>query len=73
MTPAGTDLLEALLRAALDDLLGPTDRVLWLTAAMTGLRQGELAGLRWRDVAWTVTAREELGGDHVVKTNRPYW
>jgi integrase len=45
--------LEALLRAALDDLLGPTDRVLWLTAAMTGLRQGELAGLRWRDVDWS--------------------
>jgi site-specific recombinase XerC len=32
--------LEALLRAEADDLLGPTDRVLWLTAAMTGLRQG---------------------------------
>ena len=45
--------LEALLRAAVDDVLGPTDRVLWLTAAMTGLRQGELAGLRWRDVDWS--------------------
>ena len=45
--------LEALLRAAADDLLGPTDRVLWLTAAMTGLRQGELAALRWRDVDWS--------------------
>jgi integrase len=42
--------LEALLRSAADDWLGPTDRVLWLTAAMTGLRQGELAALRWRDV-----------------------
>jgi integrase len=46
--------LEALLRAATGDLLGPTDRVLWLTAAMTGLRQGELAALRWRDVDWSV-------------------
>jgi integrase len=30
------------------------DRVLYLTAAMTGLRQGELLGLRWRDVDWSV-------------------
>ena len=45
--------LEALLRAVPDDLLGPTDRVLYLTAAMTGLRQGELIALRWRDVDWT--------------------
>lgn len=45
--------LEALLRADATDLLGPTDRVLWLTAAMTGLRQGELAALRWRDVDWS--------------------
>lgn len=44
---------EALLRAIPDDLLGPTDRALYITAAMTGLRQGELAALRWRDVDWT--------------------
>ena len=40
--------LEALLRAT-DD---PTDRVLFLVAAMTGLRQGELLALRWMDVDW---------------------
>jgi integrase len=40
--------LEALLRAADSD----TDRVLFLTAAMTGLRQGELLGLQWRDIDW---------------------
>ncbi|MHB8492216.1 MAG: tyrosine-type recombinase/integrase, partial [Solirubrobacteraceae bacterium] len=43
---------DALLRGIPDDLLGPTDRALYLTAAMTGLRQGELAALRWRDVDW---------------------
>jgi integrase len=46
--------VEALLRAVPDDLLGPTDRTLYLTATMTGLRQGELAALRWRDVDWVV-------------------
>lgn len=28
------------------------ERTLYLTASMTGLRQGELLGLRWRDVDW---------------------
>lgn len=36
--------LEALLRSVPDGGLGPIDRVLYLTAAMTGLRQGELLG-----------------------------
>jgi integrase len=29
------------------------DRAMFLTAAMTGLRKGELIALRWRDVDWT--------------------
>jgi integrase len=33
-----------------DDALGRIEPTLYLTAAMTGLRQGELIGLRWRDV-----------------------
>jgi integrase len=36
------------------DVLGPVLRVVILTAAMTGLRQSELLGLRWRDVDWSV-------------------
>jgi integrase len=35
------------------DVFGPVLRVVVLTAAMTGLRQGELLGLRWRDVDWS--------------------
>jgi integrase len=49
--------LEAIEVQALADavLAGPhqaIDRALYLTAAMTGLRQGELVALRWRDVDW---------------------
>ncbi|WP_210493651.1 hypothetical protein [Patulibacter sp. SYSU D01012] len=36
------------------DALGPVLRVLVLTAACPGLRQGQLPGLRWRDVGWPV-------------------
>ncbi len=48
------DEVEALLRAVPEEApIGPTDRTMYLTAAMTGLRQGELLGLRWRDIDWT--------------------
>jgi integrase len=33
-----------------DDAWGQVEPTLYLTAAMTGLREGELRGLRWRDV-----------------------
>lgn len=43
--------VEQLLAAAYpDDAFGSIEPTLYLTAAMTGLRQGELLGLRWRDV-----------------------
>jgi integrase len=43
--------LEQLLASSYpDDAFGRIEPMLYLTAAMTGLRQGELLGLRWRDV-----------------------
>ncbi len=45
-------LYRATPEAVLEDDLARVDRALYLTAAMTGLRQGELLGLRWRDVDW---------------------
>jgi integrase len=46
------DELEALLRAVPGDYLHSTDHALYLTGAMTGLRQGELVALRWIDIDW---------------------
>ena len=44
--------LEALIRAVPGDHLGAIEAALYLTAALTGLRQGELFALRWRDIDW---------------------
>jgi integrase len=44
--------LDALLAAAPDDDLGRVEKVMYLAAAMTGMRQGELLALRWMDVDW---------------------
>ncbi|MBA2764860.1 MAG: site-specific integrase, partial [Thermoleophilaceae bacterium] len=49
-----TSELAVLLEAIPDDDLGATDRVLYLAAAMTGMRKGELQALRWMDVDWRV-------------------
>ena len=45
--------VEALLRAVPDDGLGRVERPLYLAAAMTGMRQGELLALRWSDLTST--------------------
>lgn len=45
--------LETVLREMPEDPLGLVERALVLTAAMTGLRRGELLGLRWKDIDWT--------------------
>jgi integrase len=47
--------LEAVIRAVPDDHLGALDRLLYLTAAMTGMRKGELQALRWMDVDWNTS------------------
>jgi integrase len=47
--------LEAVLRAVPADEFGVIERPLYLTAAMTGLRQGELLALRWSDVDWAAS------------------
>ncbi len=47
--------LEAVIRAVPDDELGAMERVLYRTAAMTGLRQGELLALRWSDIDWAAS------------------
>jgi integrase len=45
--------VDALVENAREGLFQALDRAMYRTAAMTGLRQGELLALRWRDVDWT--------------------
>jgi integrase len=46
------DELRSLIAAVVPGEHEALDRALYLTAAMTGLREGELCALRWRDVDW---------------------
>jgi integrase len=45
--------LDALLAGVPGDDLGRAERVMYMAAAMTGMRQGELLALRWLDVDWS--------------------
>ena len=67
--------LNRLLAASADDQLGP----MWALAASTGLRRGELVGLRWGDVdlkdgtlrVARSVARDESGGWSAAETKSP--
>jgi integrase len=52
LTPAE---LKELIRHIPDDPWGLVERVLYLMAALTGLRQGELLALQWRDIGWGIS------------------
>jgi integrase len=47
------DEIDALVEHARPGEFRPLDRAIFLAAAMTGLRKGELLALRWKDVDWT--------------------
>jgi integrase len=57
--------VDALVSAAVEGDYQALDRVLYLTAAMTGLRQGELIALRWQDVDWDAQ-RVRVRRNHVL-------
>jgi len=68
--------VEAVLREMPTDEIGKTDRAIILTAAMTGMRSGELRALRWRDIDWTaglIRVRKNMkrdGGEGATKSRR---
>jgi integrase len=59
------DEVESLISAAVAGDHQAVDRALYCTAAMTGLRQGELIALRWQDVDWTAQ-RIRIRRNHVL-------
>jgi integrase len=65
------DELGAFIRATADDPLA----ALWRVAAMTGMRRGEILGLRWVDVdidrGTLAVVQSRVRGDGVVETTSP--
>jgi integrase len=50
------DQVEALVGGVQDGPYADVDRAMYPTAAMTGMREGELIALQWQDVDWTASA-----------------
>ncbi|MEJ7893530.1 MAG: site-specific integrase [Solirubrobacteraceae bacterium] len=57
--------VEAVVSAAVEGDYHDLDRALYLTAATTGLRQGELIALQWSDVDWSAQ-RIRVRRNHVL-------
>ena len=64
-------LYRATAEKAADEDLWQVDLAMYLTAAMTGLRQGELLALRWRDVDWPARKIRVSGGMRNGKRRTP--
>jgi integrase len=64
-------LYRATAEVAGDEDLWRVDLAMYLTAAMTGLRQGELLALRWRDVDWAARKIRVSGGMRNGKRRSP--
>ena len=64
-------LYRATAENAADEDLWQVDLAMYLTAAMTGLRQGELLALRWRDVDWPARKIRVSGGMRNGKRRTP--
>jgi integrase len=62
LTPAE---VQAVAASAVPGAHEAIDRALYVTAAMTGLREGELIALRWLDVDWTA-ARVRVRQNYVL-------
>jgi integrase len=64
-------LYRATAEVAADEDLWRVDLAMYLTAVMTGLRQGEVLALRWRDVDWSARKLRVSGGMRNGKRRTP--
>jgi integrase len=69
---------ETLVRSILDDEIGAVERVMYRTAAMAGLRRGELLALLWRHIDFVnslirVVKADEGGKAGSTKSRRGRW